>query len=134
MSHDAPPIDPFDPDNLRIDANQVAAAAYPKASGATKRAKRQLSEKLFAVCPLGFTSRALAAINNPRAIVLLYLLHNLRLRGEPVPVSHKALSALGVSRKVKDRTLGELEKAGLISVTRRRGRCPSVTFLVEVYQ
>jgi hypothetical protein len=129
MSHDAPPIGAFDPDNLRIDADQVAAAAHPKVA-----AKRQLSEKRFAVCPLEFTARALVAIKNPRAIVLVYLLHKLRLRGNPVSVSHKALSSLGVSRKVKDRTLGELEKAGFISVDRRRGRCPSVTFLAEVYQ
>jgi DNA-binding HxlR family transcriptional regulator len=133
--HEGQQLDSFDPDNFTLSTEQVARVVRSKENATGKKSgKRQPIEKLFALCPLEFTAQALAAIGNRRAVVLLYLLHSLRLRGNPVHVSQKALSALGVSRKAKDRTLKLLEERGLISVTRKRGRCPLVIFLVEVYQ
>ena len=46
-----------------------------------------------------------------------------------IRISHKILRELGVTRYAAYRSLKCLEKAGLISVVRRVGRCPIVTLL-----
>lgn len=48
-------------------------------------------------------------------------------KGKPVPISTKLLNNFGVDRFSKSRSIENLEKAGLISVTRKRGRNPIVT-------
>ena len=48
-----------------------------------------------------------------------------------VKLTTSGLQALGVDRKAKDRALAALEEAGLIAVTRQRGRNPLISLITE---
>ena len=65
-------------------------------------------------------ARACAALNCPKAMVWVWLVHQARKTGKrTVAVPNRVLAKYGVSREVKRRALRQLEAAGLITVERR---------------
>jgi hypothetical protein len=91
--------------------------------------KRKRTEP-FAVLQLSRAAAAFTAINCPKAAVWLWLEHQVRkTQCRTVAVPNSALAKLGVSRKVKNLALRQLEAAGLIAIERRPRATPKVTLL-----
>jgi hypothetical protein len=60
-------------------------------------------------------------------LVALHLLYrHWKLRGQPIKLANGALKMEGVSRGTKWRALGELERAGLITIERRLRKSPVI--------
>jgi hypothetical protein len=60
-------------------------------------------------------------------VVALHLLYqHWKLRGQPIKLANGILKMEGVSRRAKWRALGELERAGLITIERRRRKSPVI--------
>jgi len=86
----------------------------------------------FAKVPLWWAEQASQATRTPKAMVWIWLLHlSWAAHSRTFRLPNERLRARGVSRGVKRRALQELEKAGLISVTRERGKSPTVTLLYQ---
>ena len=91
--------------------------------------KRKKTEP-FAVVPPTRAAAAFTAINCPKATVWLWLEHQVRkTQCNTVAVPNDALANRGVSRKVKNLALRQLEAAGLIAMERRPRKTPKVTLL-----
>jgi hypothetical protein len=88
--------------------------------------------KRFVQVPLWWAEAAAkATTGGATALVLIYLLHaSWKARSTTFPLPNRYLKQHGVSREVKRRVLRELEKAGLITIDRRHGKSPRVTFVV----
>jgi hypothetical protein len=92
-------------------------------------AKRKKTEP-FATVKLGAAAKAFAAVNCPKALMYLWLVHQARKVGKnTVAVPNGALAKLGVSRDVKRAALKQLETAGLIVVERPPRKTPVATLL-----
>ena len=84
----------------------------------------------FAVVQLARAAAAFTAINCAKATVWLWLEHQARkTQCSTVAVPNGALANLGVSRKVKNLALRQLEAGGLIAIERRLRKTPKVTLL-----
>jgi hypothetical protein len=87
--------------------------------------------ELFVKVPLWWIETAAKATKSPTTVVLIELL---RLRwktgSSTFPLPNARLQRLGVSRKVKQRILRELELAQLIIVERPTRKSPVVTLNV----
>ena len=82
----------------------------------------------FAVVPLAPAAAACRALNCPKVMVWVWLLHQARKTGKStVTIPNGALAKLGVSRIAKLRALRQLEAAGLIVVEWRPRKTPLVT-------
>jgi|SRR5215467_1747941 len=105
-------------------------------------AKRRLAElhaaapvkrkkaKLFAHAELDATAKAFAAMNCPKAMVYLWLVHRARMTGKrTVAIPNGRLAKYGVARETKRRALLELEAGGVIAVSRQSRKTPQVTLL-----
>ena len=80
--------------------------------------------------PLTRAAAVFTAINCPKATVWLWLEHQVRkTQCSTVAVPNDALANLGVSRKVKNLALRQLEAGGLIAIERRLRKTPKVTLL-----
>jgi hypothetical protein len=100
---------------------QLEAAAPP-----AKCKKR----RPFVMVPLETMAVACAALNCRKALVWLWLMHQVwKTKKRTVPVPNKALAALGVTRDVKRQALDQLEAAGLVTVDRRPKKTPLITVL-----
>jgi len=113
--------DPFDMDNLRINAK--ALCAEPDV-----RAKRRKHAEPFVQVPLSLMER-LSGRRGAVYAVAIYLHQNWKNPGELITLSNVTLEAWGVSREEKRKALPELEALGLISVERRGNRAPRVKLL-----
>jgi hypothetical protein len=92
-------------------------------------AKRKKNEP-FAMIALPVAAKVFAAMNCPKAMVWVWLMHQTRKTGKrTVLVPNGVLAKLGVSRDVKRAALKRLETAGLIVVERPLRRTPVVTLL-----
>jgi hypothetical protein len=92
-------------------------------------AKRKKVEA-FAMVRLNAAARACAAVNCPKAMVYLWLVHQARKTGKnTVAVPNGALAKYGVGRLSKCRALRQYEAAGLITVQWRPKKTPLVTLL-----
>jgi hypothetical protein len=84
----------------------------------------------FVQVPLWWIELATQATNTPKAMVCVWLLHLAwAAHSKTFRLPNRRLSDRGVSPDVKNRALRELERAGLIQVTRERGKSPAVTLL-----
>jgi hypothetical protein len=105
-------------------------------------AKRRLAElhaaapakrkkvKAFAIVELDRAAKAFKAVNSPKAMVYLWLVHQARKTGkQTVAVPNGALAKYGVSRKVKYAALQQYETAGVITVEWRPRKTPLATLL-----
>src|SRR5262245_4801756 len=105
--------------------------AYAADGTAPARGRRVRPRKEFirGPLPLWWMARA-AALRGQALAVSLAIWFRRGIEGAaPFPLYPSALSKLGVNRWSSYRALAALEKAGLIAVERRKGRCPVVTVL-----
>ena len=80
--------------------------------------------------PLWWAEQAAQATKTPQAMVWLWLLHLFWKEHSPTfKLPNGRLDVRGVSRFAKTRALQNLEAAGLIQVSRERGKSPTVTLL-----
>lgn len=80
--------------------------------------------------PLWWAEQASQATRTPKAMVWIWLLHLAwAARSKTFRVPNERLQLRGVSPDTKNRALRNLEKAGLIQVTREAGKSPTVTLL-----
>jgi hypothetical protein len=84
----------------------------------------------FVKVPLWWAEQAMQVTRSPKAMVCIWLLHLSWDQGtRTFRLPNERLKVRGVSRFAKSRALQELEAAGLIRVTRERGKSPEVTLL-----
>jgi ribosomal protein S19E (S16A) len=84
----------------------------------------------FVQVPLWWAELATQATRTPKAMVCIWLLHLAwAAHSKTFRLPNERLQVRGVSRYAKRRALQELEKAGLIQVTRERGKSPTVSLL-----
>jgi hypothetical protein len=87
----------------------------------------------FARIALPLAARVFAAMNCPKAMVWVWLVHQTRKTGKPtVVVPNRALVRYGVSRDVKSSALRQLEAAGWITVKRSTCKNPIVTIVSKI--
>lgn len=91
---------------------------------------RAKSVDVFAQVPLWWAEQAAQATRTPKAMVWVWLLHLAwTSRSKTFRLPNERLRLRGVSPDVKGRALRDLERAGLIQVTRAAGKSPTVTLL-----
>jgi hypothetical protein len=84
----------------------------------------------FVQVPLWWAEQAAQATRTPQALVWLWLLHlSWQEHSLTFKLPNGRLAVRGVSRFAKTRALHRLEAAGLIQVSRERGKSPKVTLL-----
>jgi hypothetical protein len=84
----------------------------------------------FVKVPLWWAEQAAEATRTPKAMVWVWLLHLSWVEhSNTFRLPSQRLRLRGVSRDVKLRALQDLEKAGLIQVSREAGKSPVVTLL-----
>jgi hypothetical protein len=100
-------------------------------SSRTPPPKRAIAKENFARIYYGRARKLFPRIGGP-AWMLLVELDRLTLGGKghnPVELTPRALKGSGLTRWQIERGLRLLEKAGVVTVERKRGRSPLVTFL-----
>jgi hypothetical protein len=108
-------------------ANQRLAELHAAAP-----AKLQKPEP-FARIALPVAAKVFAAMNCPKAMVWVWLVHQSRKTGKhTVVVPNGALARYGVSRDVKSSALRQLEAAGWITVKRSTCKNPIVTIVSKI--
>jgi hypothetical protein len=99
--------------------------------GALTRRRQQRREEPFAMVPLDWAAKVAEAAKAPEFAVCVQLLYLAwKAKGDAFLVSNMTFAETGVSRKVKNRVLRNLERANLIRVERHNGRSPQVTILI----
>jgi hypothetical protein len=84
----------------------------------------------FVKVPLWWAEQAAQATRTPKAMVWVWLLHlSWAEHSNTFRLPSQRLRLRGVSRDVKLRALQDLERAGLIRVSREMGKSPVVTLL-----
>lgn len=96
-------------------------------TGLTRRAKSRLEER-FLKGPIPLRDIATAGRLPGRCLALLLAVHHriALTRNTAVTVPSSLLTDFGISRSAKARCLKLLERAGLITVTRSRGRAARI--------
>jgi hypothetical protein len=84
----------------------------------------------FVRVPVWWAAAASKAIRDPGMLVCIELLRaSWKAKSQTFPLPNGKLGKLGVSRKVKQRVLRDLEQAGLIIVERPLKKTPIVTLV-----
>ena len=111
---------PYDPDNLRLRADQTPErlAVVP-----SKIQKRRLH---FVQVPWDWFEALNGATGQTYRLAMYLLYLHWKNGGEPIKLANGMLRNDGVSRQSKWRALADLERRGLLSVERRRRRSPVV--------
>jgi hypothetical protein len=114
-----------------LEALRKATAASPATkrgeAPAFKAQKRARTAEIFARIPLERARKQLYGLDS--AWALLVELDHLVFKGSgrnPVKLTTKALQASGLTRRRVQQGLNRLERAGVVAVERKRGRCPLV--------
>ena len=96
-------------------------------TGLTRQAKIRRGER-FLKGPIPFREIATAARLPGKSLAIFVAVHHqITLTGQPiVTVPAKLLRDLGITRSMKSRCLKSLEQAGIVSVTRSRGRAARI--------
>jgi DNA-binding transcriptional ArsR family regulator len=99
---------------------------------ARNRKRARVERFLRGPVPLSWLTSA-AQLPGSALTVGVVLWHVAGLRGthQHLPLSNERLKSFGVSRFSKDRALGALLSAGLVSIRRKRGRSPQVSLLTS---
>jgi len=115
--------DPLDLDNLRFQPGDAQWAAVPK--------KIRQRRRQFVQVPWTWIERlAQSQSANTYRVALTLLFHHWKAKGDPIKVANGMLAMDGVSRYAKRRALAELERLGLITISRRQRKSPIVTLLL----
>jgi hypothetical protein len=120
-----PRPDPFDPDRLRL----PPAAPADRPAGPAAKPPRHRAGEPFLKGPIPWTWLAAAAGLPGKALAVgLVVWREAGCRGvRTVPLRLGAVARLGMHPDTAKRGLRALERAGLVAVRRRPGRCPDVT-------
>lgn len=92
------------------------------------KSKRRTSRFVKGPIPLAWLSSA-CGLGGKVGQVVLAIWYARGLNGEPVALTASLLTTFGVTPKTGRSVLARLETAGLVTVERRRGRCPRVTVI-----
>jgi hypothetical protein len=93
-----------------------------------KRRRRQQ----FIIVPWSWFERLRASDRGSTYRVALFLQHShWRNGGQPIKLSNKVLTGVGVARRSKWNALRELEQLGLIRVDRQGRRSPVITLVAD---
>lgn len=112
--------DVFDVENLRIEETPTIAKAM--------KAAKHKRKNQFIKMPIEWKIRLAKSRRAYTFIVALEILYrNWKSNGKPFPLPTVGLN--GVSRIAKWRALKDLEKLGLIEITRRRRKSPLIAIL-----
>jgi hypothetical protein len=113
---------PLNVDNLRFQPGDERWAVVPK--------KIRQRRRQFVQIPWTWIERlAQSRSANTYRVALTLLFLHWKAGGDPIKLANGMLAIDGVSRFAKYRALAELEQSGLITVTRRDGKSPSVTLI-----
>jgi hypothetical protein len=127
--------DPFDLGRFTFTPEQIAELTPLQKEPAKSRAARPATRRTrgFVQLPYERTLAAAGQLGNAPLAVLIELAYRaFKTRQNPVPLSNKALQAVGISHDAKTRALQKLEAAGLVVITKRgRGKSPLVTIIWE---
>jgi hypothetical protein len=97
-----------------------------------KKRKKKIKVPPFIQVPIWFAEMACKALEDPKAMVWLYLLHlYFKTKRTTFPVPNVWLEKRGVERRLKCRVLTKLAAAGLITIEWRRGRSPIARPLIS---
>jgi hypothetical protein len=129
-------LDPFDIENIRSAEAVAGDAALRADMDARKRgdepakpASKHIprSTKRFVKVPeIWWEGLAKVRAGGSTYRVAGYLLKRVWKRGNPVKLTNEGLDAIGVGRKGKRLALGELRRAGLVTVEERPKKSPIV--------
>ena len=124
--------DPLELGKFTFTPEQIAELTPLQKKSAKARAARRTGAK-FVMLPYERTLAAAGQLGNAPLAVLVELAYRaFKTRQNPVPLSNKALQAVGISHDAKTRALQQLEAAGLVRITKRgRGKSPLVTIIGE---
>jgi hypothetical protein len=121
----------FDLEKFRTKRSfEIETPAQQRAPGGVGMAHRgQLTEK-FARIPYERARKLFRHIGGPAWLLLIELDRLIfTKKRNPIKLTTEALKSSGLTRWQKERALRRLERAGIIRVERKRGRCPLVTHL-----
>ena len=107
----------FDPDRLRINPDEMRAVT-PK--------KIRERRNHFAMMPWPWMERLVGASGQTFRVAWYLLYLYWKGNGKPIKLPNGMLKMDGVNRQAKWRSLGDLERRGLITVERRRRRSPII--------
>jgi hypothetical protein len=94
---------------------------------------RKANRDEFVQVPLWWAEQAVQATKTPQAMVWLWLLHlSWKEHSRTFKLPNGRLAVRGVNRFAKNRALQNLEMAGLIQMTKGRGKSPTVTLDAHV--
>ena len=119
-----------DEDEKIFHEGQRRAAASRKRTTTKRQAKKARRKKAepFVMVPRWWIEAAAKAAKSPTTLVLIELLWlRWRTKGSTFPLPNGRLQRLGVSRKLKQRTLRQLERVQLVGVKRLARKTPVVT-------
>ena len=115
--------DPLDVDNLRFQPGDARWAAVPK--------KIRQRRQQFVLVPWTWIERlAQSQSANTYRVALTLLFLHWKGNGDPIKLANGMLAIDGVSRSSKWRALSELERFGLITISRRHKKSPIITLAV----
>lgn len=117
--------------NLEEVLNKRRADAEKARAPGSRPMRRPRSEETFARIPHDRARKLFRHLGRP-AWMLLIELDRLILTGRgrnPLKLTSEALRGSGLTRRQIERGLYQLEHAKIITVERKRGRCPLVTHL-----
>lgn len=117
---------------MTVETDDEIFARLQRAPAIQPAGRRQSKARkdTFAMVPLWWIEQAARATENPRAFVLIWLLHlSWKARSMTFPVPNAGIVKRGGSRWAKYGVLDDLEAAGLITVERRPGKTPIVTLV-----
>jgi hypothetical protein len=114
--------DPFDLGKFTFTPERIAELTPLQKKPAKPRAARPATRRTgrFVQFPYERTLAAAGQLGNAPLAVLIELAYRaFKTRQNPVPLSNKALQAVGISHWAKARALRQLESVGLVAVTKR---------------
>ncbi|HKF22111.1 MAG TPA: hypothetical protein VKE93_11115 [Candidatus Angelobacter sp.] len=125
-------VDSPDPASVFDDLDALRKAQATPAGSASRGRRRPQVTELFVPIPYTLARKLRDHRVSGTAWFLLVALDQLIYQPggrSPVKLTAETLASLGLSRWVAYQALEQLEKAGAVAVSRRRGRSPAVTLL-----
>jgi hypothetical protein len=115
----------FDLDKLRLPEDWQVPARPASVPNKIKKRREH-----FTKLPMSWYDR-MKGVNGQTCRVAWYLLYlHWKGKGEPIKFANGMLETDGVSRQSKWRALSDLERRGLITIERHRGKSPIVRLLL----
>jgi hypothetical protein len=122
--------DPIELDQDEIDFQRAQNVVVIPKARPKKRGKAEKASEPFVQVPLWWIELAAKDTQSPATLVLIELLYAAwKAKGRAFPLPNGRLNKLGVSRKIKYRTLRDLEHRPMIVVERKPRKTPLITLV-----